>query len=183
MVKNTYNKKAIISPNIRLRYPKQFDIGDYSVIDDFCYISVDACIGKYFHIASNVTIAGGNRACFTAGNFGGISSGCRLFCSSDDFVNDIGNVLPKQCTNIKTHTLRGGIYLNDFVTIGANSVIMPKIEIPKGTVIGAMSFVPSNFKFESWSVYCMKNGKLTKIKDRNEKNVRAQAKRILEIMK
>jgi acetyltransferase-like isoleucine patch superfamily enzyme len=37
--------------------------------------------------------------------------------------------------------------------VGANSVIMPDNEIPEGTVIGALSYVPPRFPFEPWSVY------------------------------
>lgn len=178
MQKNIWNKNALISPNIRVRYPERFTVGNSSIIDDFCYFSVDLCIGQYFHIASNCTIAGGYTECFTAGHFGGLASGCKLFCASDDFINDIGNVLPSKCGDIKNHTLRGGIYLCDYVTIGANSVLMPDVYIPKGTCIGAMSFVPSGFEFEPWSIYVMKNGKLTKVKDRNKANVLRQAQEV-----
>lgn len=171
---------AIISDNLRIRYPESIFIGKNSIIDDFCYISTSCSIGTNFHIASNCTIAGGKNSFFQAGDFGTLCSGCRAFCASDDFVNDIAVTLPKNCDGIKNHLIQGIIRLEDFVTIGANSVIMPNNFIPDGVVIGAMSFIPSNFKFEPWSVYRMVKGKLKKTKNRNKENVSRQIKILLE---
>lgn len=174
---------AIVSNNSRLRYPEEFYIDKYSIIDDFCYISSKCTIGKFFHIASNCVIAGGGESNFIAGDFGGLSAGTKCFCWSDDFVNDMGNVLPNFMSNIKNNVLKGDIYLEDFVTIGANSVILPNNHIPEGTCLGALSIVPYGFKFEKWSIYVMKNGKLTKIKERNKDNILKQRDEILGRLK
>lgn len=183
MQENIWNKNVLVSPNTRIRYPEHCDIKEYSIIDDFCYISTQLIIGKFFHIASNCVISGGKHSVFQAGNFGGIAAGTKCFCASDDFVNDIGNVLPKKCIGIKNHTLKGDIILQDFVTIGANSVILPNVVIPEGTCLGALSIVPYGFQFEPWSIYAMKNGKLTKIKDRNKDNVLRERDEILKRIK
>lgn len=161
----------IISNNSRLRC--NYEIGEYSIIDDFCYVSVQLKIGKFFHIAPSVTIAGGKDLKFTAGNYGALASGVRVFCGSDDFVNDLGNILPASMSDIKNNVIRGNITLGDAVTIGANTVIMPDNNIPDGVCIGAMSFVPSRFYFEPWTVYAG-SPKLRIIKKRNRANVMNQ---------
>jgi acetyltransferase-like isoleucine patch superfamily enzyme len=154
-------------------------MGDYSIIDDFCYISTEIILDKFVHIASNCTIAGGRDSYFSCGKFGGLASGVRVFCTSDDFVNSIAVTLPKEFNSIKNYMLRGDVVLDNFVTVGANSVIMPHVYIPEGTVIGACSFVPSGMKLKAWSVYCG-YPKIRLVKERNKENVLSQVKQIEE---
>jgi acetyltransferase-like isoleucine patch superfamily enzyme len=166
---------TIISKNARIRY--SYRIGEYSIIDDFCYFSVQLRIGRFFHIAPSVTIAGGSDLTFTAGDYGALASGVRVFCGSDDFVNDLGNILPSDMSDIKTNVMKGNVTLGNAVTIGANTVIMPDNKIPNGVCIGAMSFVPSRFKFEPWTVYAG-SPKLRVIKKRNKENVLREIREI-----
>ena len=51
--------KPIISPATRIRHPDHFQIGEYSIVDDFCYISTRVRIGVCSHVASGCSIAGG----------------------------------------------------------------------------------------------------------------------------
>lgn len=177
--------KPIISKNCRYRlgFPNEtldFIIGNDSIIDDYSYFSTRVEIGMFSHIASNVTIAGGRDVKFTCGSFGGLASGVRVFCASDNFIHDIGNVLPENMSHIKNSVISGDIILEDYVTVGANSVIMPKTHIPIGTMIGAMSFVSGVMELKPWSVYVTKNGRLRKIADRNKDNVLRQSEEILK---
>ena len=162
------NKKPIISKNSRIRYGCK--VGDYSIIDDYCYISTQVNIGRFFHIANNVSIIGGKDSWFIAGDFGSLSAGVRILCGNDNFGEDFSTVLQKQYEIIKTNVDKGVIKLGDCVTIGANTVVMPHNQIPEGVCIGAMSFVPSEFEFKSWSIYagCPK---LRFIKKRNQEKV------------
>ena len=143
----------IISKNIRVRCPDDFLVGEYAIIDDFCYFSTKVDIGFCSHIANNCTIAGGKDFLFKVGKYGGLASGVRIFCASDDFVHDAACVFPEDYNKLKTHTISGNVILGDYVTIGANSVVMPNQNIPEGVVIGALSLVPVNFEFDPWTVY------------------------------
>jgi len=145
--------KPIVSPNARIRHPEHFEIGDYSIVDDFCYISTRVRIGVCSHVASGCSIAGGPRHQFTLGDFSSLSSGVKIWCVSDDFANDIVCILPPGVTNVKQHLMEGDVTLANYTAVGANSVVMPANEVPEGTVIGALSFVPAHFAFESWAVY------------------------------
>jgi len=167
--------KPIISKNCRFRYPKHFSVGEYSIIDDFCYFSTKIKIGKFCHIASGCSIAGGKGRLFILGNYCSISSGVKIWCKSNDFVNDVVIIKPDDL-EIGDGPIEGDVAIGSMCGIGANSVIMPDNNIPDGVSIGALSYVPSKFKFEPWSVYAGIPIKL--IKHRNKENVIRQVEEI-----
>ena len=145
--------KALVSPNTRIRHPEHFEIGSYSIVDDFCYISARVKIGFCSHVASGCSIAGGPAHQFTLGDFCSLSSGVKIWCVSDDFANDLVCIIPAGIETVKGRSIEGDVTMADYTAVGANSVVMPGNEIPEGTVIGALSFVPPRFPFEPWSVY------------------------------
>ena len=145
--------KPIVSPHARIRHPQHFEIGDYSIVDDFCYISARVRIGFCSHVASGCSIAGGPAHQFTLGDFCSLSSGVKIWCVSDDFANDIVCIIPPGVDEVKTSLIEGDVTMHDYTAVGANAVVMPRNDVPEGTVIGALSFVPPQFAFEPWSVY------------------------------
>jgi acetyltransferase-like isoleucine patch superfamily enzyme len=165
--------KPIISPHVRIRHPEQFEIGDYSIVDDFGYFSTRVRIGLCSHVASGCSVAGGAAHLFTLGDFSSLSSGVKIWCSSDDFVNDIVTIVPPGVADVKQHVIAGDVSFADCTAVGANSVVMPGNHIPEGTVIGALSFVPAGFSFEPWSVYAGSPVRL--VGRRNRASVTAQA--------
>lgn len=144
--------KPIVSPNTRIRHPQYFEIGDFSIVDDYCYISARVRIGICSHVASGCSIAGGPAHQFTLGDFSSLSSGVKIWCVSDDFANDIVCILPAG-VDVKTKLIAGDVTFGHYTAVGANAVVMPDNDVPEGTVIGALSFVPARFAFEPWSVY------------------------------
>jgi len=164
--------KPIISQNCRIRRPEHFSVGNYSIIDDYCYFSTRVKIGICSHIASGCSIAGGIERLFSLGNYCSLSSGVKIWCTSDDFTNDIATIIPEDLGEIKNNLITGDVIMENFTAAGSNSVIMPDNTIPQGTVIGALSFVPPNFRFEPWAVYAGIPVKL--IKYRNKDNVLKQ---------
>lgn len=137
--------KPIISKNIRLRVPQHFKVGNNSIIDDFCYFSTKVDIGEHVHIANGCSIAGGKAFTFTMKGYASLSSGVKVWCSSNDYVTDP--------IVLGYSSITGDVTLDKYTGVGSNSVIMPNNYIPAGTVIGALSFVPPNFKFKKWAVY------------------------------
>ena len=65
--------KPIISPHVRIRHPEHFEIGEHSIVDDFCYFSTRVRIGLCSHIASGCSVAGGRRTSSRSA----ISAACR----------------------------------------------------------------------------------------------------------
>lgn len=162
----------IISKNIRQR--AGLTVGDNSIVDDYSYFSANVELGNYSHIASNVTIAGGKEYTCKIGDMTSISSGVRIWCSSNDFVNDLIIIPPK---DIGDNPICGDVRIASYCGIGSNTVIMPDNNIPNGVAIGAMSFVPARFQFEPWSVYA--GIPIRKIKERNRKRVLDQVAKLL----
>jgi len=165
--------KPIISPNVRIRHPEQFEIGEYSIVDDFSYFSTRVKIGLCSHIASGCSVAGGGARLFTLGDFCSLSSGVKIWCSSDDFVNDLVTIVPPGVADVKQHVIAGDVTFENCTAVGSNSVVMPANHIPEGTVIGALSFVPRAFSFEPWSVYA--GSPIRLVGRRNRDVVAAQA--------
>lgn len=163
-------KPTIAWDNIRVRYPEYFIIGYHSIIDDFSYFSTKVRIGIHSHIAASCVIAGGKGHQFTLGDFGSIASGTKIYCGSNDFVNDLVILAPE--IDIGMCMCSGDVTIEDYCGVGTNSVIMPGNTIPEGTVIGGLSWVPAYFKLDPWSVYA--GIPVKKIGDRNKDRVMKQ---------
>jgi acetyltransferase-like isoleucine patch superfamily enzyme len=173
--------KAIVSPNIRIRCPQHFVIGEDSIIDDYCYFSTKLEVGRCSHIASGCTIAGGaDRKC-TIGDFCSISSGAKIWCTSDDFVNDLVTIIPSGIEQVKQHLISADVAFGNYTAVGSNAVIMPGNLVPDGTVIGALSFVPAYFEFQPWTVYA--GVPIRQIRSRNRGSVEVQASRLESMLR
>ena len=168
--------KPIVSPHVRIRLPQHFEVGDHSIVDDFSYFSTRVKIGLCSHIASGCSVAGGGDYLFTLGDFCSLSSGVKIWCSSDDFVNDLVTIIPPGVIDVKQHVIAGDVTFGNCTAVGSNSVVMPANRIPEGTVIGAVSFVPTAFPFEAWSVYA--GSPIRLVGRRNREAVTAQAQRL-----
>lgn len=165
-------RSPIISAQCRIRHPELFQVGEGSIVDDFCYFSTQVKIGRYSHIASGCSVAGGKDRLFTFGDFSSLSSGVKIWCTSDDFVEDIVTIIPPEFGEIKENLITGDVTFERLTAVGSNSVIMPHNHIPEGTVIGALSFVPMNYPFEAWMVYA--GTPIRPIKPRNRESVLRQ---------
>jgi galactoside O-acetyltransferase len=166
-LKNKKVKKKI-SKNIRIRNKNFFKVGKHSIIDDFSYFSTKIFIGEYSHISSGCSIAGGSDYTFKLGNFCSISSGVKIWCESNDYFRDLPIVI-KNLDKIKNFPIKGNVTIKNFCLIGSNSVIMPNNILPDGVAVGALSFIPANYKFKSWSVYA--GSPIKFIKKRNKKEI------------
>ena len=160
-------RAPIISGNIRLRGPDLLTVGEGSIIDDFCYFSSRVVVGRHSHIASGCSIAGGPSVQFTLGDFSSLSSGVKIWCGSDDFKRDLITIIPLDFPPIKENFIAGDVIMGRLTAVGANSVVMPGNEIPEGSVIGALSYVPPAFLFEPWSVYAGTPIRLVSRRDRD----------------
>jgi acetyltransferase-like isoleucine patch superfamily enzyme len=170
--------KPIVSPQSRIRHPESFEIGDHSIVDDFCYFSTRVRIGVCSHVASGCSVAGGAERQFVLGDFCSLSSGVKIWCTSDDFTRDLVTIVPPGGEPIKAHVISGDVTFADYTAAGSNAVVMPGNQVPEGTVIGALSFVPARFSFEPWSVYAGIPVRRVGARDRDA--VLAQAARLRE---
>jgi acetyltransferase-like isoleucine patch superfamily enzyme len=172
--------KPIVSANSRIRHREHFVIGDDSIVDDYCYFSTRVRIGRCTHIASGCSIAGGADMKFEIGQYCSLSSGVKIWCTSDDFVNDVVTIIPSDLDPVKTHLIRGDVILEDYTAVGSNSVIMPNNHVPEGTVVGALSFVPASFEFQAWSVYA--GIPIRFLRHRNRESVMEQVRKLDQML-
>jgi acetyltransferase-like isoleucine patch superfamily enzyme len=166
--------KPIISQNIRVRYPDSFEVGQFSIIDDYCYFSARVKIGFCSHVANNCSVGGGPDRLFILGDFSSLSAGVKVWCASNDFTNDLVTIVPPMVGDIGEHPITGDVIFGNYTAAGANSVIMPDNVVPEGTTIGALSYVPARFQFEPWTVYA--GLPIRRVAPRNRERVLAQAK-------
>jgi acetyltransferase-like isoleucine patch superfamily enzyme len=172
--------KAIVSPSVRIRHPEDFLIGEDSIVDDFCYFSTKVRIGRCTHIASGCSVAGGADMQFEIGDFCSLSSGVKIWCTSDDFVNDLVTIIPPGVEQVKEHLIRSDVTFGDYIAVGSNSVVMPNRHIPEGTVLGALSFAPAHFAFEPWSVYA--GTPIRFVRPRNKERVLEQVRKLAAML-
>ena len=143
-------KGAIIGKTVRIRKPEETVIGDYTIIDDFTYISCALTTGSYCHIAPNVTISGGSGR-VTMGNFAGISCGASIHTMSEDFACASFHMpsIPKE---LRFGALCGDIVIEDYVLLGARSVVLPGVHLPEGFASAAHTIIAKK-KYEPWVLY------------------------------
>ena len=158
-------KDFVLGEYVLLKKPDELTVGDNVRISDFCRISSRCEIGSNCEIAVGVYIAGGGSEYhFSMGDYSSLASGVRVWLSSNEYVNEL---VTHNVPYVKE--IEGDVILDRYTGVGCNSVIMPNNHIPEGTVIGALSFVPTNYPFEPWTVYA--GCPIRKIKSRNREHV------------
>lgn len=169
-------KNTIITKTIRIRHPELCIIGDYSILDDFSYVSTKLVVGRFSHIASHVTIAGGKNFTCKMGDFSGIGSGTRVYCDTSDFEEEVTSIIPKKFRTTKK--TGGDVVLENFTGIGGNCILLPNVRIPEGTVIGSLSLVSTKIKLKPWTLYA--GIPVKPIKKRNKEKILNQVNKCLE---
>jgi len=143
-------KNVIIGKTTRVRQPELVSIGEGSIIDDFCYISGELEIGRYVHIGASCSLQA-SKGRIAIGDFSGVASGVRIFASSSDYIN-----LSFEMPTVPQGMMYGGILedvvIEEFVLIGANSVILPGCHLPKGFSAGALCKLTKKLPYKPWSV-------------------------------
>jgi len=156
-----HGKNFTLGDYVIIKKPDLVEVGDNVRISDFCRISSACKIGSDCEIAPGTYIAGGDgKYTFQMGECSSLAAGVKVWLSSNDYVNEL-------VTEVKE--IQGNVKLGKYTGVGTNSVIMPDNDIPEGVSIGALSFVPSNYKFEPWTVYAGRP--IRPIKKRNKENV------------
>ena len=160
-----HGKNFTLGEYVIIKKPDLVEVGDNVRIADFCRISSACKIGSDCEIAPGTYIAGGDgRYTFEMGSYSSLAAGVRIWLSSNDYVNEL---VTHSVPCVKE--IQGDVRLGRYTGVGTNSVIMPGNDIPEGVTIGALSFVPSGYRFEPWTVYAGRP--IRPIKKRNKENV------------
>jgi len=134
---------------------ESLEIGDYSQIDAFTFLSGNIKIGKFTEIGVHSTLSGGNG--ITIGSCCAISPYGYLFTNSADFHNETLS-LPTVPKRYKRKFDTGRIKINNHVIVGAGSKIFPGSTIQTGCKFGANSIIKGDY--DAWALYVSKGNKI-----------------------
>jgi len=143
-------ENVIIGKTVRIRYPELVEIGNNVIIDDFTYISGNISIGNYVHIGASCTLQAGSGI-ISIGNHCGFASGTRIFAASSDYLNPNYD-MPCYPKEMRKGGIISNIIISDYCIFGANSVILPGVEVPEGVAFGA-NLVVRKKTYISWHLY------------------------------
>ena len=137
-----------ISEKVAIYSPELISIGDNCRIDDFTVLSGNISLGRNVHIALFCNLSGGIEG-IAMEDFSGLSYSVNVLTQSDDFSGTYltNPTVPSEYTNVK----HGAVRIGRHVVVGANSVILPGVEISDGCAIGAMTMVTRTT--EPWGIY------------------------------
>ncbi len=132
-----FGKNVQIAKSVRIANPELLTIGDNVRIDDFVLLTGSIWLHSYIHISSFCSLGG--RAGIVMEDFSGLSAGVRIFSASDDYSGEFmtNPTVPKQFTNVHA----AAVFFRKHAIVGANTVILPGVEIRQGGAVGAMSLV------------------------------------------
>ncbi len=138
-----------IWPMAKIVVPGVITIGDSVIIDDYIFLmgGVKTSIGSFIHIASFTSITGGGE--FIMEDFSGLSGGVRVYTGNEDYT---GGCMTNPAVPAPYRIpIRSYVHIKKHAIIGANSVILPGVEIGEGAVVGANSLVTKDCK--PWTIY------------------------------
>tara|TARA_X000000950_G_C13613442_1_gene536303 strand:- start:130 stop:663 length:534 start_codon:yes stop_codon:yes gene_type:complete len=172
-----YKKAGVdlyVAENAIIKKPKLVEFGNHVAIDFGVYISTQAYIGHYVHIAPYVCVIGGEKAKLIMDDFSGIAAGSKIICGSDDFTKGMMNPqIPLKYKETKFTT----IHIKKYACVGVNCIIMPGLTLGEGSVIGAGSIVTKDT--EPWTIYVGSPARAIKIRDKSA--IIAGAKEIMSV--
>jgi acetyltransferase-like isoleucine patch superfamily enzyme len=124
-------------------------LGSHVIIDDFVMLMATEAmtVGDYVHIGAGTTVMGGGE--FRMGDFAGLSGGVRVYTGNEDYLG--GSLTNPTVPEPYRKPIRSFVHIGKHAIVGANSVILPGVEIGAGAAVGALSLV--NKDLEPWTIY------------------------------
>jgi dTDP-4-amino-4,6-dideoxy-D-glucose acyltransferase len=178
MVDYKYKKLKKVGEDVRvsklavISRPELVEIGNHVAIDMWTYISTQAILGDYIHIAPSVSIIGGAPALIVMEDFTNIGSGSRIVCASDDFTQGlISPVVPLEHRMV----INKPVIFKRYSTLGVNCTILPGVTLGEGSIVGAGSVVTKDT--EPWTVYAGSPAKPIRMRD--SKQILESAKKLM----
>lgn len=168
-------KNAKVFPTAIIIEPQNIEIGDESLIDDFCFVCGvrdGIKIGRFCHITTHSTVWSGGRIEFK--DFSAVGPGCIVLASTDAYDGS-GFIGLKVLTKYR-NTLYAPITLEKHAHVGMGSIIQPGITIGEGCSIGSGSVVTKDMP--PWTI-CWGNP-CRPMKDKPKEKQLEMEKRFLE---
>ena len=131
-------ENVLISKSSNIYGHKNVSIGSNVRIDDFCVIAAPK---GSLHIEGNTHIGPfsylGCSGHIKLDRFVSISSGAKLFTSTDDYSMNFlhGPMVDSEFVN----TTSGPIHMREASIIGSSAIVLPNVEFGEGSVLGSLS--------------------------------------------
>ena len=107
-------------------------------------------LGSYIHIGPGCSVIGGKAASFTMEDFSGLSAGCRIACSTDDYLGS-GLTNPTVPPGMRAKVTIGTVVMRKHSLLGTGCVVHPNVVIGEGSVVGSLGLVRKTL--DPWGVY------------------------------
>ena len=173
-----YSKFKRVGEDVRINElavivrPELVEVGSHVAIDMWVYLSTQAVLGNYIHIAPSVSIIGGAPALLIMEDFTNIGSGGRVVCATDDFTQGlISPVVPIEYRTV----INKPVTFKRYATLGVNCTVLPGVTLGEGCIVGAGSVVTRDT--EPWMVYAGCPAK--PIKPRDSKRITESAQKLM----
>lgn len=141
---------VLIDQLVVIRYPELVRIGDHVAIDGFFHASTALELGNYIHIGPHVSVVGGKTARLILKDFSGIAAGCRIICSTDDFLGSgMTNPMVPLAYHGKVEVT--AVVLEKHALLGTNCIVFPGVRVGEGAVAAVGSVIKKDM--EPWTVY------------------------------
>ncbi|GAB3724538.1 acyltransferase [Hymenobacter agri] len=156
---------VFISANVEIRRPQLVSVGEHVAIDSGFYLTTQAEIGDYIHIAPYVTVIGGAKGLLQMADFSSIAAGSRIICGSDAHMGGglVGPTIPAEFQDEITYA---PVVFERFANLGTSVVVMPGVTLAEGSLVGACSLVTKDT--EPWTVYVGIPAKPVKVRPREK---------------
>lgn len=142
---------VFLSRNVEIKRPELVGIGSHVAIDPYFYCTTRLWVGNHVHIASHVSVTGGEKGLFVVGDFCTVAAGCRIICSSDSFDGSGLVTAPGIREEYLNRKVYGTVVMGDFSSLASNVIVLPYVIIGEGAVVGAGSFVDKDIP--PWEVW------------------------------
>jgi acetyltransferase-like isoleucine patch superfamily enzyme len=150
MVCKKIGKNVLIDIGVIMHGSSNISIDDYTWIDPYCIIQAmlgEVRIGKRVHIGSFVII--GSREPVIIEDYVAIGASSKIYSNSEtakDGKRMSGSMIPEEDKAYYS----APVFLRKDSFVGANSVILPGVELGEGSVVGANSLVIKSV--EPWEI-------------------------------
>ena len=143
----SYGKIVFVSRNAVFYDAGRISIGDNVRIDDFCIIIGDVTIGSNIHIAPYCALYG--KYGIKLGDYSGLSARVTIYSAVDDFSGGyaVGPMVDETIRKMET----GPVVLEKYAQVCAGSVVLPRLTIGEGAVVGSLSLVKGDL--QGWQIY------------------------------
>jgi acetyltransferase-like isoleucine patch superfamily enzyme len=167
----TIGQNVSISKKASFHNPENIGIGDNVRIDDFCILSAGdggITIGNYVHIACYASLIG--RGSIILKDFAGISGRVSIYSGNDDYSGNFltGPTVKEEYRNVTV----GEVIIGKHAVVGAGSVILPKVRVGTGAIIGALSLVKKDCR--AFGIYAGCPAKFIKKRSRSFQKLEKQ---------